>query len=87
MMVTVFLWTNNINVPCKTPPMFLRVKFGKKSGGNTRVNTVMTFVGLLHGQSVFGGYTALVGSWMITVRLLLPGSVSYKVSGVIGSGR
>jgi hypothetical protein len=41
MMVTVFLWTNNINVPCKPPPpMFLRVKFGKKSGGNTRVNTV-----------------------------------------------
>jgi hypothetical protein len=22
------------------PPMFLRVKFGKKCGGNTRVNTV-----------------------------------------------
>jgi hypothetical protein len=30
------------------PPMFLRVKFGKKSGGNTRVNTVHSLITALN---------------------------------------
>jgi hypothetical protein len=41
MMVTVFLWTNNIYVPCKPPTHVFEGKVRqKKSGGNTRVNTV-----------------------------------------------
>jgi hypothetical protein len=40
-MVTVFYGLITLMFRVNPPPMFLRVKFGKKSGGNTRVNTVI----------------------------------------------
>jgi hypothetical protein len=41
-MVTVFYGLITLMFRVNPPPMFLRVKFGKKSGGNTRVNTVIS---------------------------------------------
>jgi hypothetical protein len=41
MMVTVFYGLITLMFRVNPPPIFLRVKFGKKSGGNTRVNTVL----------------------------------------------
>jgi hypothetical protein len=41
-----FLWTNNINVPCKPPTHVFEGKVRqKKSGGNTRVNAVFSATG------------------------------------------